>query len=160
MSAPEFRIGHGYDLHRIQTGGKLFLGGVEVSQELSPLAHSDGDIVLHAVIDAILGAMGWGDIGQWFSNTDPRWKGAQSGLMVRTVFERVKAEGFAVVNLDITILAERPKLAGFNKAMVQSITELVGGIVNVKAGTNEGCDSIGRGEAIAAHAVVLLGRKR
>jgi 2-C-methyl-D-erythritol 2,4-cyclodiphosphate synthase len=153
---PPYRIGHGYDLHRLQSGGKLMLAGVCVSNEISPVAHSDGDVVLHALVDALLGATGWGDIGQWFPNTDPKWKDAPSNIFVKTVYDKVKAEGFVVGNLDVTILAERPKLSPYREAMVRSLVQLVGGVVNVKAGTNEGCDAVGRGEAIAAHAVVLL----
>jgi 2-C-methyl-D-erythritol 2,4-cyclodiphosphate synthase len=155
---PPFRIGHGYDLHRLQSGGKLMLAGVCVSTEISPVAHSDGDVVFHALVDALLGATGWGDIGQWFPNTDPKWKDAPSTVFVKTVYDKVKAEGFVVANLDVTILAERPKLSPFREAMVRSLVQLVGGVVNVKAGTNEGCDAVGRGDAIAAHAVVLLCR--
>jgi len=154
-----FRIGHGFDLHRLAQGGKLMLAGVCVSTELSPVAHSDGDVVLHALTDALLGAMGWGDIGQWFPNNEDRWKDASSSVFVRTVYDKIRAEGYLVGNLDVTILAEKPKLSPFRQAMGKSLSDLVGGIVNVKAGTNEGCDSIGRGEAIAAHAVVLLLRK-
>jgi 2-C-methyl-D-erythritol 2,4-cyclodiphosphate synthase len=154
-SAP-YRIGHGYDLHRLQPGGRLLLAGVVVAEDLSPVSHSDGDVMLHAVVDALLGAMGWGDIGQWFPDTDPRWKGAESRDFVEAVLEKVHAEGLAVANLDVTILAERPRLAPFRQAMVKNLAELVGGQVNIKAGTNEGCDAIGAGQAIAAHAVVLL----
>jgi 2-C-methyl-D-erythritol 2,4-cyclodiphosphate synthase len=157
ISSP-FRIGHGYDLHRLTTGGRLIVAGVEVAQDISPIAHSDGDVVLHALIDALLGAMAWGDIGQWFKNTDPQWKSADSKIFVQTVYAKIKAERFSLVNADLTILAERPKLSPFRPAMVKAITDLVGGQINIKAGTNEGCDSIGRGEAIAAHAMVLLCR--
>lgn len=132
------------------------LAGIKVADNLSPVAHSDGDVVLHAIVDALLGAMGQGDIGQWFPNTDPRWKNAESRQFVLAVLEKMRAEGLVVVNLDVTILAERPRLSPFRAVMVKSLTELVGGQVNVKAGTNEGCDAIGEGKAIAAHAVVLL----
>src|SRR4051794_14432060 len=153
------RIGHGYDLHRLQTGGRLLLGGVEVAQGISPVAHSDGDVVLHALVDALLGAMAWGDIGEHFPNTDPRWKDAPSRVFVEEVYARVTAAGYRVGNVDVTVLAERPKLKAFKRPMVEHVAQLLGvdpGQVNVKAGTNEGCDAIGRGEAIAAHAVVLL----
>ena len=158
MNAPSspFRIGHGYDLHRLQAGGKLMLAGIEVSTEISPVAHSDGDVVIHALVDALLGAMGWGDIGELFPNTDPRWKNAPSRVFLEHVMRKVKAAGFGVVNADITILAERPKLKIFKPRMVENLTTLLDGAINVKAGTNEECDAIGRGEAIAAHAVVLL----
>jgi 2-C-methyl-D-erythritol 2,4-cyclodiphosphate synthase len=153
-----FRIGHGYDLHRLQAGGKLMLGVVEVSQEMSPVAHSDGDVVIHALVDALLGAMGMGDIGEWFPNTDARWKNAPSRVFLEDVCGKVRGAGYAVVNADVTVLAERPKLRAFKERMRAELEKLLGGSVNVKAGTNEGCDAIGRGEAIAAHAVVLLAK--
>jgi 2-C-methyl-D-erythritol 2,4-cyclodiphosphate synthase len=153
------RIGHGYDLHRLEPGGQLVLGGVVVARDVRPVAHSDGDVVLHAVVDALLGAMGWGDIGELFANDDPRWRDAASGIFVAEVMSRVTAAGYAVGNCDVTILAERPKLKAFKPAMRTALAALLAtreDHVNVKAGTNEGCDAIGRGEAIAAHAVVLL----
>ncbi len=156
---PRLRIGHGYDLHRLQSGGKLVLGGVVVSTEISPIAHSDGDVVLHALVDALLGAIAQGDIGELFPNTDQRWKNAPSRVFVEEAMKRVRAAGFAVGNADITILAERPKLKKFKPEIQQAVADLLGvGIshVNIKAGTNEGVDAIGRGEAIAAHAIVLL----
>jgi 2-C-methyl-D-erythritol 2,4-cyclodiphosphate synthase len=156
---PPFRVGHGYDLHRLRQGGTLMLGGVAVSTELSPVAHSDGDVVLHAIVDALLGAMGWGDIGEHFPDTDPAWKGAASRVFVETVRDRVAAARYRVMNFDLTVLAERPKLKPFKAGIVQSVADLLRVApdqVNLKAGTNEGCDAIGRGEAIAAHAVVLL----
>lgn len=159
-TADDFRVGHGYDIHRLQQGGKLFLAGVEVADGISPVAHSDGDVVLHAVVDALLGAIGKGDIGEMFPNSEARWKNAASRLFVAGAMEQVKALGFAVVNVDATILAERPKLMAMKAKMVESLTKMVGGVVNIKAGTNEGCDAIGRGEAIAAHVVVLLKRKK
>jgi 2-C-methyl-D-erythritol 2,4-cyclodiphosphate synthase len=161
-SPSPFRIGHGYDLHRLQAGGRLLLAGVLVSSELSPIAHSDGDVILHALVDAMLGAMGWGDIGEHFPDTDAKWKGAASRTFVETVHAKVREAGFDVVNLDVTLLAERPKIKPFKPAMRAALQEMLGGSVpsiNVKAGTNEGCDAIGRGEAIAAHAVVLLARR-
>lgn len=158
-SSVPFRIGHGYDIHRLQSGGVLMVAGVKVAEGISPVAHSDGDVALHAIVDALLGAMGWGDIGQVFPNTDAKWKNTASRVFVQTVYDKVKADGFAVVNLDVTIMAERPKLSPFRAEMLKTLAELVGGVVNVKAGTNEGCDAVGAGEAIAAHAVVLLVRK-
>ncbi len=156
---PGLRIGHGYDLHRLQSGGKLVLGGVVVSTEISPIAHSDGDVVLHALVDALLGAIAQGDIGELFPNTDPRWKNAPSRVFVEEAMKRVRAAGFAAGNTDITILAERPKLKKFKPEIQQAVADLLGvdiSQVNIKAGTNEGVDAIGRGEAIAAHAIVLL----
>ncbi len=151
-----FRIGHGYDLHRLQPGGQLVLGGIVVSTDLSPIAHSDGDVVIHALVDALLGAIAQGDIGELFPNTDPRWKDAPSRVFLEEALARVKSAGYRVANADITILAERPRLKAFKAKMVENLAAILGGAVNIKAGTNEGCDAIGRGEAIAAHAVVLL----
>ena len=155
-----FRVGHGYDLHRLQPGGKgLRLGGVTVAQDVSPVAHSDGDMVIHAIVDALLGAMGWGDIGEHFPDTDARWKGAASRVFLETTYRRVVAAGYRAQNVDVTVLAERPKLKPFKAQIVQSLADLLripADRVNLKAGTNEGCDAVGRGEAIAAHAVVLL----
>ena len=150
------RIGHGYDLHRLQAGGRLVLGGVVVSEAMSPVAHSDGDVVLHALVDALLGGVGKGDIGELFPNSDPRWKGADSRVFVTVAMDLVREAGYRVGNVDVTILAERPKLKQFKAEMKQIIESLIGAPANIKAGTNEGCDAIGRGEAIAAHAVVLL----
>jgi len=154
-----YRIGQGYDIHRLQSGGKLILAGVKVAEGISPVAHSDGDVVLHAVVDALLGAMGLGDIGEMFPNTDPRWKNAASRVFVEGAMRQAKDMGYAVVNVDVTILAERPRLKAYKSKMCRKIAPMVGCEVNVKAGTNEGCDAVGRGEAIAAHAVVLLKRK-
>ncbi len=150
------RIGHGYDLHRLQGGGNLLLGGITVSTEISPIAHSDGDVVIHALVDALLGAMAWGDIGEHYPDTDIKWKNAPSCVFLEDTLKKVWAAGFAVINADITILAERPRLKNFKSQIVANLQQLIGGQINIKAGTNEGCDAIGRGEAIAAHAVVLL----
>lgn len=153
-----FRIGHGYDIHRLQPGGRMILAGVQVSTEISPIAYSDGDVVIHALIDAMLGALALGDIGEHYSDRDPALKGADSQRFLVETMQRVKAAGFKVGNADITILAERPRLSPFKKQMVQTLQSMLneGAIVNIKAGTNEECDAVGRGEAIAAHAVVLL----
>ncbi len=154
-----FRIGHGYDLHRLQNHGVLMLGGVQVAEGLSPIAHSDGDVVTHALVDALLGAMGQGDIGDHFPNSDPQWKNAPSRLFVEAALKIATDAGYRPMNVDVTILAERPRLEAFKRPMVQSLADMLGideSVVNVKAGTNEECDAIGRGEAIAAHAVILL----
>ena len=155
---PPYRIGQGYDLHRLQPGGKLVLGGVVVSTDMSPVAHSDGDVVIHAIVDAICGALGTGDIGTHFPDSDPQWKGAESRLFLEKMRRDFEKAGFLVVNVDVTILAERPRLSSFRPAMVENLRRILGGQINVKAGTNEGCDAVGRGEAIAAHAVVLLAK--
>jgi 2-C-methyl-D-erythritol 2,4-cyclodiphosphate synthase len=141
-------------------GGKLILAGVEVAEGISPIAHSDGDVVLHALVDALLGALGMGDIGEKFPNTDPRWKGADSRVFVDETMKQVRAAGYRVVNVDVTVLAEKPKLKKFKSRMTQSLSELVEAAANLKAGTNEGCDAVGRGEAIAAHAIVLLAKDK
>lgn len=155
----DYRIGHGYDIHRLQSGGRLVIAGVEVSDQMSAVAHSDGDVAIHALVDAILGAIGAGDIGEHFPNTDPRWKGAASSVFLSAAIEQSAKAGWKVVNADLTIMAERPKLKDFKLAMVSTLsTQLGTSAVNLKAGTNEGCDAVGRGEAVAAHAVVLLTR--
>ena len=158
-----FRIGHGYDLHRLQPGGKLLLAGVVVSEQMSPLAHSDGDVILHALVDALLGAIGQGDIGEHFPDTDPKWKGVASRVFVETVYAQVKQAGWSLANADITLLAERPKIKPFKAAMLASLRAMLGeedALINIKAGTNEGCDAVGRGEAIAAHVVLLISNAR
>ena len=160
MNQP-FRIGHGYDLHRLQAGGRLILGTIVVTTDFSPVAHSDGDVVLHALVDALLGGIAAGDIGEMFPNTDPQWRSAASTVFVQAAFAKVKEAGYRVANLDVTILAERPKLKAFKPAIAAAVAALVEvGLdqVNIKAGTNEECDAIGRGEAIAADVVVLLVR--
>lgn len=160
---PDFRIGHGYDLHRLQPGGRLVLGGVVVSNDVSPVAHSDGDVVIHALVDALLGACGLGDIGERFPNTDPAWRGADSLVFLRNVLVEVSDSlNYGVGNVDVTILAERPKLKPFKELMREILArelQVETGRVNIKAGTNEGCDAIGRAEAVAAHVVVLLYRR-
>ena len=153
-----FRIGHGYDLHRLQPGGRLVLGGVVVSTEISPIAHSDGDVVIHALVDALCGALGAGDIGEHFPDSDAAYKGAASTVFLEKKKGDLDTAGYAVVNADVTILAERPRLKPFKTEIAQNLARILGAPVNVKAGTNEGVDAIGRGEAIAAHAVVLLAK--
>ncbi len=156
---PNFRIGHGYDIHRLQDGGELVVGGVIVAEGVSAVAHSDGDVVIHALVDAILGAAGLGDIGEMFANSDPRWKDASSILFLDEAIKRIKSIGFSVVNADVTIAAEKPKLLAFKPRMRQILEGKLGAPVNIKAGTNEGCDAVGRAEAIAATVVVLLARE-
>lgn len=154
----DFRIGHGYDIHRLQPGGKLTLGGVVVAEGISPVAHSDGDVVIHAIVDAILGALGAGDIGEHFPDTNPAYKGAASVVFLERIKRDFLVDRWTLVNVDVTILAERPRLKSFKCAMTQCLQNVLGGQVNVKAGTNETCDAIGAGQAIAAHAAVLLRR--
>lgn len=154
---PDFpRIGHGHDIHRIREGGVMILAGVEVERGRSFIAHSDGDVVAHAVVDAILGALGQGDIGRHFPNSDPRWLDASSDRFLTHAARLAGDAGFAVGNLDVTILAEAPRLGPHIPAMQRWLQGVVGGLVNVKGGTKEGCDAVGRGEAIEVTAVVLL----
>ncbi len=153
------RVGFGYDIHRLTKGRKLILGGVLIPFEKGLLGHSDADVLLHAICDALLGAVGLGDIGLHFPDTDPRFKDASSATFVKETFRLVNEEGFFVNNLDATIITEVPKLAPFREAMQNNIAGLLGissKKVNVKATTTEGVGGIGRGEAIGAMCVVSL----
>lgn len=134
------------------------LGGVAVAENISAIAHSDGDVVIHALVDAILGAIGAGDIGQMFPDTDSRWKNAASRVFLESALDRAADLGWRLGNADVTILAERPRLGAHKATMSALLSEILGAPVNIKAGTNESCDAVGRGEAVAAHAVVLLVR--
>jgi 2-C-methyl-D-erythritol 2,4-cyclodiphosphate synthase len=153
------RIGHGHDLHRLVEGRPLLLGGVQIPCSRGLLGHSDGDVVLHAICDAILGAMAVGDIGQHFPEADERYQGIASGELLRHVASLMRQEGWRLGNLDVTVCAEQPRLAPHRMAIRRRIAELLDApvtCVSVKAKTNEGVDAIGRGEAIAATAVVVL----
>ena len=153
------RIGVGYDLHRLVPGRRLVLGGVEVASETGALGHSDADVVCHAVTDALLGAASAGDIGQHFPDTDAAWKDASSVELLRQVVSLIRGRGFAIVNVDVVVLLERPKLGPYRAQIAATLADALGiapEAVGVKAKTNEGVDAVGRGEAIAAHAVALL----
>ena len=150
------RIGHGYDIHRLGRGGKLLLGTVVVAEGIHPIAHSDGDVVAHAIVDALLGALGRGDIGEHFPTSDPKWKDAPSRIFLEQAVLLVHQARFKISNADVTILAEKPKLAPFKPQMSAALSQLLQAPVNIKAGTNESCDAVGAGKAIACHAVVLL----
>jgi len=153
------RVGHGYDSHRFGGDGPLVLGGVHIPFERGLLAHSDGDAVIHALCDALLGASGGGDIGQLFPDSDPHLRGADSREFLRGVAEEVNRRGWALTNADLTIVAEKPKLAPYLPAMRQELARVLqvpDSAVTLKATTNEKMDSIGRGEGIACFAVVLL----
>ena len=153
------RVGHGYDLHALAAGRRLVLGGVEIAHDRGPIAHSDGDVLLHALADALLGAAALGDIGQHFPDNDPAYAGADSRALLRRVVALVRAAGYAVANVDVTVLAQRPKLAPHRDAMRANIAADIGldiAAVSVKATTTEGLGPVGRQEAIAAHAVCLL----
>jgi 2-C-methyl-D-erythritol 4-phosphate cytidylyltransferase/2-C-methyl-D-erythritol 2,4-cyclodiphosphate synthase len=156
------RIGVGYDLHRLVAGRRLMVGGVEVPSEVGAAGHSDADVVCHAITDALLGAASAGDIGELFPDSDTAWKDASSIELLRRVVELVRGRGFGVVNVDVVVVLERPKLGPYKSRMAESLASVLGvgsRDVGVKAKTNEGVDAVGRGEAIAAHAVALLRRE-
>jgi len=155
----KIRIGHGYDVHRLVENRKLILGGVEIPFERGLLGHSDADVLLHAISDALLGAVALGDIGKHFPDTDPRYAGADSMLLLKEVVRLVRNEGYQVGNLDATILCQRPKLAEFIAAMRENIAaccEIPVSDVSVKATTEEKLGFTGSGAGIAVHAVALL----
>lgn len=154
-----FRIGHGFDAHRIEPGSGVMLGGVAIACDWRIVAHSDGDVLIHALCDALLGAIGAGDIGKLFPDNDPRYKGIDSRKLLREVMLRVHAQHWQVGNADLTLIAEVPRVSKHTGAMVMALAQDLGvtaSCVNVKATTNEGMGAIGHREGIAAHAVVLL----
>ncbi len=152
------RIGIGYDSHRLVEGRKLIIGGVTIPFGKGLKGHSDADVLCHAIIDSIIGALGLGDIGQHFPDTDPRWKDASSIDLLRHIIELVRVNGYEVAWIDSSIIAEKPKLSPYIEAMQNRISEsgIQSGLINIKAKTNEGMGFIGRGEGIAAQAVCLL----
>ena len=153
------RIGHGYDAHRLVNGRALILGGVSIPHDRGLLAHSDGDALIHAICDALLGAAGLGDIGKFFPDTQAEWKGVDSRVLLREVVAMLARKGFRIANVDATIVAQRPKLAPYFPAMRENLSaDLKVAIerVNVKGTTTEGMGFAGREEGIAAHAVALL----
>ena len=153
------RTGIGFDTHRLVEGRKLVLGGVEIAHTLGLLGHSDADVLAHAIMDALLGAIADGDIGQHFPDTDAKWKDADSLKLLEAVVERVRAQGWEVVNVDATVLAERPKLMPHIPAMRERLAQAMGvevGAVSVKATTVEGLGAIGRQEGISAMAVATV----
>jgi 2-C-methyl-D-erythritol 2,4-cyclodiphosphate synthase len=153
------KVGSGFDVHAFGPGDFVMLGGVRIPHSQGVVAHSDGDVVLHALCDALLGAAGLGDIGQHFKDSDPRWRGADSRQFVSAVLAMLAARGLTVVNADLTVLAQAPKVAPHRDAMRAQIAKLLGvteGSINIKATTTEGLGFLGRAEGIAAQAVVLL----
>ena len=153
------RIGHGYDVHRLVEGRDLILGGVKIDYEKGLLGHSDADVLLHAVSDALLGAAGLGDIGRHFPDTDPKYKGADSLMLLREVVAKVTAAGYRVSNIDVTMIAQRPKLKDYIPQMVLNIAQaadVASDRVNVKATTEEKLGFTGTGEGMSCHAVCLL----
>ena len=153
------RIGYGYDVHKLVEGRDLILGGVKIEHEKGLLGHSDADVLLHAVSDALLGAAGLGDIGRHFPDTDPRYKGADSLNLLMIVAEKVRTQGYRVSNIDVTMIAQRPKLKDYIPQMVANIAFAVGveeNRVNVKATTEEKLGFTGSGDGMSCHAVCLL----
>ena len=153
------RIGHGYDVHRLVEGRDLILGGVKIEFELGLLGHSDADVLLHAVSDALLGAAGLGDIGKHFPDTDPKYKGADSRVLLRHVVKLVKEHGYRISNVDVTMIAQKPKLSSHIPQMVKNIAadlEIPESRVNVKATTEEKLGFTGNLEGLRCHAVCLL----
>jgi 2-C-methyl-D-erythritol 2,4-cyclodiphosphate synthase len=153
------RIGHGFDVHKFGGPGPITIAGVKVPSTQGLIAHSDGDVALHALCDAILGALALGDIGRHFPDNDPQYKGIDSRKLLKKVFQQAKSRDYKIANIDLTIIAEAPKMAPFIGDMCAEIASLVETEVdniNVKATTTEKLGAIGRGEGIASHAVVLL----
>lgn len=153
------RIGHGYDVHAFGEGEKIVIGGVVIPHNRGLIAHSDGDVLLHALCDALLGAAALGDIGQHFPDTDPQYRNADSRALLRMVYAKVKAKGWQLVNADMTIAAQAPRMANYLAHMVQAIAgdlQLDLSQINIKATTTERLGFVGREEGIAAYAVVLL----
>ena len=153
------RIGNGYDIHRLVEGRPLILGGVEIPHSVGLLGHSDGDALIHAIMDAMLGSLSLGDIGHYFPPTDPQWEGSNSLVLLKQVNQLVRESGWRIGNIDSVIVAERPKLKPHIQRMQAKLSEVLNielEQVSVKATTNEGLGPVGREEGIAVHAVVLL----
>ncbi len=161
LPPPPFRIGQGYDIHPLVAGRTCILGGVKIPSDVGPDGHSDADVLLHALADAILGAAGLRDIGHYFPNTDPALQGINSGVIVKKAVSEVMALGWRIGNVDLVVLAERPKVSPHISDMKKSVAQLLGievGQVGIKATTNEGMDAIGQGKALAVQAVCLIYR--
>lgn len=159
MGTTTTRVGTGYDLHRLVEGKPLVIGGVTIPSERGALAHSDGDVACHAATDAILGAASLGDIGRHFPDTDPKWKGADSLALLRDAARMVREQGYEIANVDVTVILERPKIKDLIEEMrtgMAAAMDIDRSCVSLKGKTNEGVDAVGRGEAVASHAVALL----
>ncbi|MBN2543447.1 2-C-methyl-D-erythritol 2,4-cyclodiphosphate synthase [bacterium] len=153
------KIGIGYDIHRLVSGRALFLGGLRIPFDKGLLGHSDGDALIHAISDALLGAAGAGDIGQHFPDTDPKYKDISSLLILKKVADTIIDKGYKIVNIDVTVIAEAPKLSEYIPEMRNTIANTLGfdrSKINIKATTNEGLGEVGKGEAIAVFAVALI----
>jgi 2-C-methyl-D-erythritol 2,4-cyclodiphosphate synthase len=161
-ASPSVRTGIGYDLHRLEYGRPLMVGGVEVPFDKGPIGHSDGDVVAHAMCDALLGAAGLGDIGKLFPDTDPEWKGANSLLFLEHARKLLSGKNFAIEYIDAVVILEKPKLGPHFPKMREALARSLGistEQISLKAKTNEGVDAVGRGEAIAAHVVATLSQR-
>ncbi|XP_040990603.1 2-C-methyl-D-erythritol 2,4-cyclodiphosphate synthase, chloroplastic-like [Juglans microcarpa x Juglans regia] len=157
-----FRVGHGFDLHRLEPGYPLIIGGINIPHDRGCEAHSDGDVLLHCVVDAILGALGLPDIGQIFPDNDPKWKGAPSSVFIKEAVRLMQETGYELGNLDATLILQRPKVSPHKEAIKANLSALLGAdpsVVNLKAKTHENVDSLGENRSIAAHTVVLLMRR-
>lgn len=153
------RIGIGYDIHLLTPGKRFFLGGVEISHDKGAIAHSDGDVLMHALCDAVLGALGRGDIGMMFPDTDPAYKDAASAAFLEKICDIMEKDGYGINNIDCVVILEEPALGPYKENIKKKISGIAGiplSAVNVKAKTNEGIGSIGRKEAVAAYAAVVL----
>ena len=154
-----FRIGLGYDIHKLVEGRKLFLGGINIPYHKGLLGHSDADVLLHSLCDALLGALALKDIGTHFPNTDPTWKNIDSKILLQKIYSIIRKKGYELVNCDAMIIAEEPKIAPYidqMKQIIASILQTSPNNISIKATTNEGVGNIGKGEAIASYCVVLL----
>ncbi len=157
----EIRIGNGYDIHRLTPERPLILGGITIPHHLGLLGHSDADVLTHAIMDAMLGALSLGDIGHYFPPSDPQWKGADSLVLLAQVQQLIKDQGWSISNIDSTIVAEQPKLKPHLKAMRDRLGEILhlnSDLLSIKATTNEKLGPVGREEGICAYAVVLLNK--
>ena len=156
---PPFRIGHGFDVHRFKAGDRIRLAGIDIPHKYSFEAHSDGDVLIHAVCDAFLGAIAAGDIGQHFPDTDPAYAGIDSTILLTAVYQRVSDAGYKLGNLDVTVVAQAPRLSVYVKAMAESLATTLDcdvDQINIKATTTERLGYVGREEGIAVHCVAML----
>jgi len=157
-----FKIGVGYDIHRLRKGRKFYLGGVEIPHPAGLMGHSDGDCLIHAVVDALLGAMGEPDIGRLFPDTDPAWRDIRSTELLAQVMERLRRKKIEILNIDAVVIAQKPKLAPYVDRMKEVLSPILGvpqGCIGIKAKTNEGMGLIGRNQAVACWAVALIQKK-
>lgn len=154
-----FKIGFGYDVHQLETGKPLWIGGIRIDSEKGAIGHSDADVLIHAICDALLGAAGLGDIGRHFPDTDPKYKGIDSKILLRKIMELISKENYSISNIDSTICLQKPKIAGFIEEMIQILAPILfidSKSLNIKATTTEKLGFAGREEGISAYAVVLI----